>query len=266
MFSDWSDFRRQALLMTVVALVIVFVLWNIPQLSIVLFPFRLFVTFVHETGHGLAAILSGGQFIGFQIFPNGSGLATTAGGSRALILPAGYLGAALFGAVLFYLTNTVPYTRAISITVGLLTVAIAVIFGNILSITTIFGSVMGLLFIAIGLRGSQAVNILMLNVLAMLTGLNAVLDVFYLVNNSGAAIGVVRNDAAAFSADIFPLIPPSVWALIWSVIAILMLTLAVYFSVLHPLRSPRELTDARAPRRRPGSDDDYSNIDWSQFR
>src|SRR5690606_1088256 len=85
-----TEFRRRALIYAGIALVVVFILWNIPQLSLLLFPFRLFVTFVHEAGHGLAAILTGGRFLSFTILPNGAGFATTAGGSAALILSAGY--------------------------------------------------------------------------------------------------------------------------------------------------------------------------------
>ena len=45
-------FNQRALLISVVAFVIVLVLWNIPALDFILYPFRLFVTFVHEAGHG----------------------------------------------------------------------------------------------------------------------------------------------------------------------------------------------------------------------
>jgi hypothetical protein len=235
MFAGWSEFRRRALLIAVIALVLVFLIWNIPQLDVLLFPFRLFVTFIHEAGHGLAAIATGGRFIGFEINANGSGIATTAGGERALILPAGYLGAALFGAVLFYLANSVPYPRFISMGVGVLVMIIAVLFGGIFSVATIFGVVMGFAIFAVGFRASADINILLLNMLAALTGLNAVLDVFYLVNNSGASIGMVRNDAAAFQAEYLPFVPASVVALVWSGIAVLMLWTAIYYSVIHPL-------------------------------
>src|SRR5262245_37893490 len=110
---------KRALLFTGIAFVIVMILWNIPQLGFILYPFRLFVTFIHESGHGLMALLSGGRWEGFVVDPEGNGLATTVGGSRALILPAGYLGAALFGAVLFYLTNTTTNSPRISVILGI---------------------------------------------------------------------------------------------------------------------------------------------------
>ncbi|MBC8100177.1 MAG: M50 family metallopeptidase, partial [Armatimonadetes bacterium] len=109
--SQSKRFRRRALLTALVALAVVYVLWNVQAFDPLLYPIRLFVTYVHEAGHSLMALLTGGRVVGFVVHPDGSGLATTAGGSRALILPAGYLGAALFGAVLFYLVNRVRYTR-----------------------------------------------------------------------------------------------------------------------------------------------------------
>lgn len=232
-----TAFRRRALVIAGVALVIVFVLWNLPQLSGLLFPFRLFVTFVHEAGHGLAALLSGGRFLSFTILPNGAGYATTAGGTTALILPAGYLGAALFGAVLFYLANTLPYPRHISTVLGVLVIVLAVLFGGLLSLATLVGVLIGVALIALGLRGHYDINLLTLNVLAMLTSLNAVLDLFYLVGNSGTVMGNVRNDALAFQQNVAPLIPAPVWALLWSGLALAMLGVAVYYSIIHPWRA-----------------------------
>ena len=231
-----TAFRRRALLIAGIALVIVFILWNLPQLSLLLFPFRLFVTFVHEAGHGLAAILTGGRFLSFTILPNGAGFATTAGGNAAFILPAGYLGAALFGAILFYLANSIPYPRHISMALGGLVIVIAFLFGGLLSLATVVGVVIGVVLIAIGRRGNYDANLLTLNLLATLTSLNAVLDLFYLVGNSSTSMGSVRNDALAFQQEVMPLVPAPVWAFIWSALALIMLGVAIYYSVIHPWR------------------------------
>lgn len=227
------------LLILIAALVLVFILWNIPQLDFVLYPFRLFVTYVHEAGHGTAALLTGGRFLGFEIFANGAGQAITAGGSRLLILPAGYLGAALFGAILFYLNNRFHYSRALSVGLGVGLVIFSVLFGRISMLSLVVGLVFGGLLIVLGRRVNEYINNLVLNLLAVLTGLNAVLDVWYLVGNSGASLGAVRNDAAAFSEQVFPL-PGAVWALLWAGIAVVMLGAAVWLSVIRPRRRQRD--------------------------
>lgn len=67
----------------------------------ILYPVTLFVTFLHEMGHALGALLTGGSVEGIQINPDGSGHTLTRGGSRGVTLIGGYLGSALFGNALF---------------------------------------------------------------------------------------------------------------------------------------------------------------------
>lgn len=239
MLNATSGFHRRALPIALAAIVLVFILWNVPFFDFVLYPFRLFVTFVHESGHGLAALITGGRFIEFTVNSDGSGLAQTAGGSRALILPAGYLGAALFGAALFYLANTIPHSRVLSVGLGVLVILITVLFTNLLTVAFFVGLLMGAVLIFIGRRAHEDITTLVLNVLAVLTGLNAVFDLLMLMNNSNIGMGSVRNDAAAFSAEIAPLVPPAAWAFLWCALAILMLGAAVYYSLIHPIRRNR---------------------------
>lgn len=228
-------YRGQALFMALVAAGIVFVLWNIHFFDLLLYPFRLFVTFIHEAGHSLMAVFTGGQVIGFEVFSNGGGVATTRGGARALILPAGYLGAAFFGALLFYMVNSVPFPRKISLALGTFLILVSLFLGA-QGIALIIGVLTGLGLIFLGIRGTPLVNILVLDVLSLLTGLNAVLDLLFLVGNSTIGENGVRNDAAAFTHEIAPLVPPTVWALVWCVLAVFMLGAAVWYSVILPMR------------------------------
>ena len=234
-------YHRRALLYALFAGLIVFVVWNIPQLSLLLMPFRLFVTLIHEIGHGLAAVLTGGHWLSLTVNADGSGVAMTSGGVRALILPAGYLGAALFGAVLFYVANRIPYPRIICAALGVCVIAVSILYGGIFSIATIFGVVVGFALFAIGLRGAEHLALLTLNLLAILTGLNAVLDLTSLVGFAGMSMGGLRNDALAFHQEIAPLIPAPVIALVWALMAIALVAFAVYQSVLRSWRSRDDL-------------------------
>lgn len=229
-------FRQRALLIAAAAVVIVFILWNVPAFDFLMYPLRLFVTFVHEAGHGLAAILTGGQFDRFVVFPNGSGVATTSGGIRAVILPAGYLGAALFGALLLYLVNTVPFPKTMALVLALLLAAVTLLFTDLLSTAFLVGVGVAAVLVLLWRFADRGVTMLVLNVLAMVTGLNAVLDLFALIDNSGIGMGAIRNDAAAFSAEVAPLVPPVVWAVAWALIAAGLLIAAVYFGVVRRLR------------------------------
>ena len=58
-----------------------------------------------------------------------SGSAMVRGGSVALIAPAVYLGAALFGSLLFFLTNRIPrWTRGLSFVIGIAIIVLTLAF------------------------------------------------------------------------------------------------------------------------------------------
>jgi hypothetical protein len=225
--------------MSGLALLVVIALWNLPWLEFIVYPLRLFVTFIHETGHILAVVLTGGQPRGFAVFPDGSGVAYTIGGWRALIIPAGYVGTAVFGAVLFYLANTIARPRRLTTLLGYGLIVFSVVFilpdplNGILAL--MIGSLFGILLINAARHLSDALNLLILNVIALTTGFNAVLDALYLVRVPNAR-GIVLNDAAAFSAEFAPLIPAGVWALLWAALSAVLLGLSIYLSIIRPRR------------------------------
>ncbi|MFW5691814.1 MAG: M50 family metallopeptidase [Chloroflexota bacterium] len=232
--------RQQALIITLAGVVIVYLLWNVDFLSGVAYPLRLFVTYIHEAGHGLAAILTGGEIIQFTVSPNGSGLATTAGGSRLVILPAGYLGATLFGSVLFYLINRHPnWARGLAVVLGIALIIFTVLYARPddggAPTALLVGLAIGAGLTAIGLRLSIRTNLLVLSVLAIMTSLHAVLDITWLVRYADVCNTRVCNDAYAFHEAVGGIIPAAFWALLWAAITIVITWTAVYYSVLRPL-------------------------------
>ena len=68
----------------------------------IMYPVRLFVTFLHEFGHAIGAVLTGGWVEEVQINQDGSGWTRTANGNRPVTIMGGYLGSAFFGNLLFY--------------------------------------------------------------------------------------------------------------------------------------------------------------------
>ncbi len=74
----------------------------------ILFPINLFVTFLHELGHAIGAILTGGSVLEINISKTGAGFTRSAGGSLPIILMGGYLGSALFGNILFLIGARSP--------------------------------------------------------------------------------------------------------------------------------------------------------------
>src|SRR5690348_6920651 len=74
-------------------------LWNVPVLKLLFYPFRILNVFIHELSHGFAAAMTGGKFQRFVILPD-LGIAFSGGGMQWIVLSAGYLGSALFGGFL----------------------------------------------------------------------------------------------------------------------------------------------------------------------
>ena len=208
--------------------------------SLITYPVRLFVTFVHEASHALAGLLSGGTVEGFTVSPNGSGVARISGGNIALIAPAGYLGAAFFGTALFFITSRKPaWTRGMSIAIGLAIVGLTLVFArpDAEQNLTVFivGIGFGVGLIALGAFAPRVVTVFLLNTLAILTGLNAVFDLWHIVRNPGPASGDVISDAARFSAEVTPILSPVMVAFMWALIAVVMLSAAMYFGLVKPV-------------------------------
>ena len=110
------------------------VLWFIPYAEILTYPFRIFVTFIHEGGHALAALLTGNSVASLSVATNASGETyTTQGGliSQVLISSAGYLGSMVFGALLLVLIRKAVAARIVLVGSAVLIFALTMIFGLI---------------------------------------------------------------------------------------------------------------------------------------
>lgn len=117
--------------LAVAGFVLALVLWQVQGLYFLTYPLRLFVTMVHELGHGLSSILTGGEFLRFEVSERGAGLAYTRGGIRAVVIQAGYLGTAIFGAVLLVLTYRTGRPGRVAIGIGILLGALTLLFTGI---------------------------------------------------------------------------------------------------------------------------------------
>lgn len=83
----------------------------LPYGPLLLYPFTLLSTWVHEMGHGLTALVLGGRFEQLQIFADASGLALTAvqkGPRQAAVALGGLIAPPLWGAALLALSRRLP--------------------------------------------------------------------------------------------------------------------------------------------------------------
>lgn len=94
----------------IIACIVLVVCLNTTEGRYILYPFMIFSTWVHEMGHGMAAILMGGNISKLQIFKDGSGLAYTSGVGnvfgRGIVASAGYVGTSLMGCFMLLFRRT----------------------------------------------------------------------------------------------------------------------------------------------------------------
>jgi len=232
--------------LALLAFLVALVVWQVPALFFLTYPLRLFVTLIHELGHGLAALLTGGEFLSFHVMADGAGLAYTRGGWRFLVIQGGYLGTALFGAGLLWLTYRAASPEYVAIGLGVALIAGSLFYsrigagdlgttegqrlffataGNLLTLTV--GVLSGAALIALGRRGSPQVVRVTLTFLAFVTGLQAITDswtVFKIVLTPHATMPL--NDASSMASAYGG--PAAFWALLWIGADIAIFGAAVY--------------------------------------
>src|ERR1051325_381356 len=87
-----NDARPQAMTLLLAAIISI-ALWFVPFAELLSYPFRIFVTFIHEGGHAIAALITGNSVQSLSVAMNASGETyTTQGGvlSQMLVSSAGY--------------------------------------------------------------------------------------------------------------------------------------------------------------------------------
>ncbi|MYC76683.1 M50 family metallopeptidase [Candidatus Poribacteria bacterium] len=196
-----------------IALLLIFIgivfLWN----TLFVYPLKIFVVFMHEVSHGLAAIATGGRIVEIQINPQQGGHALTQGGSRFWTLTAGYLGSLLWGGLILLLAARTRFDKAISILIGIGMVAISIGFGES-TFTYLFGIGFGVALIAIGFYLPEAVNDWILRIIGVTSCLYAILD----IKSDVLDRSNLRSDARMLSEVTG--IPTEVWGILWIIIAI----------------------------------------------
>ncbi len=101
-------------------------LWLIPFGGLLIYPVTVMATWAHELGHGLTAILVGGELDSLELFAGGGGVAhtrTTEGWQHALVSLGGLLGAPIAGVVMLMLGS---YRRMVPVLLGGLVLALTV--------------------------------------------------------------------------------------------------------------------------------------------
>ncbi|MBV6626274.1 MAG: M50 family metallopeptidase [Rivularia sp. (in: Bacteria)] len=142
------------------AAAVTIVLWQVPYGDYILYPFSILATWFHEMGHGLAAILLGGDFQQLQIYADGSGVAYHSGSlflgpiGRALVSAAGPMGPPIAGAILILASRSFK-----SASISLKILGGFLLFSVLIWVRSLFGIVaiilLGLIILGIGFKGNR---------------------------------------------------------------------------------------------------------------
>lgn len=235
-----QDARPQAITLLFAAALSI-ALWFIPFAEILSYPFRIFVTFIHEGGHAVAALLTGNSVQGLSVAMNASGETyTTQGGtfSQMFVASAGYLGAMTYGALLLVLIRRAVAARAVLIGSALLILVLTIVFGLFepmvagswgsltgIPFTLFAGSVLVVGLLAVARFASPRVATFVVSLLAVQSILNALLDLKTVFFLSSPFAPAVPTDAANMANATG--IPAIIWAIVWIVIAFGILSVAL---------------------------------------
>lgn len=252
---DDSLSNRQILSLIGLAALVSLLMFLVPWLSPLNYPFRWLLTIVHELGHGITALLTGGQFIRFEIASNGSGLAYTSGGWRFLVIPAGYLGVALFGAVLILLGRSYRWSRITLLVIGGLVVLFSLRYGvpGIFTarfvnglLTSFSGLVLGGFLVWVAIKAAPGWIIFWLHLIAIQAGLTTFSDLATVFGLSLRFFHAPANDARSMAELTY--IPAPIWAALWALIALVLIGGAIWLNWLKPAGSHLTLPNRPAAK------------------
>lgn len=187
--------ERMGLTWLIGAAIATTLLWQVPGGDYILYPFTILATWFHEMGHGLMALLLGGQFQKLEIFSNGSGVATYGLRSSlgpigpALVAAAGPMGPPLAGAVLILASRSFKLASlSLKILGGFL------LFSTLIWVRSLFGLVaiplLGLIILGIALKAPRWVQGFAIQFLGVQACISTYHQLDYLFSYSAGSLGL----------------------------------------------------------------------------
>lgn len=214
-----ADKKQLWILIGIVILIILF--WSTKAL----YPLKMFTVLLHETSHGLAAMLTGGRFHQIELSGQQGGLATTSGGWRFLVLSAGYLGSMLFGGLILRLSAKAERDKTVMKVIGFVVIGIGVLLVRpIIGFGFLFTELFGATLVLLGFFAPNWANDSVLKVIGLTSMLYAIIDI------KSDILDRTVHTSDAYRLFELTGIPSVIWGVIW-------ITLAVFLSTLFLLKS-----------------------------
>jgi MFS family permease len=225
------EFGLRARKMLLLATLATLILMLVPYANILLYPLRLFITFVHESGHALGTVLTGGQVASLHVFPNGEGLTRSQINPiwQWVVISGGYLGTAIFGAMMLQVGRMKRWrypgrTALFTASIGVLAATFWWAFHPFTDPFTFFLGIglAGVLFALARVLSPDAADFVS-SFLAVQCCLNALGDIGILLHLT--TTGSPHNDAGIMAKTYG--LGPTFWAALWGLMAIGILTVSL---------------------------------------
>ena len=186
---------RMGLTWLIAAAIATILLWQVPAGNYILYPFTILATWFHEMGHGLMALLLGGQFRKLEIFGNGSGVASYAMSlslapiGPALVAAAGPMGPPIAGAALILASRSFKLA-----TLSLKILGVFLLVSTIIWVRSLFGIVaiplLGLIILGIALKAPRWVQGFTVQFLGVQACVSTYHQLDYLFSYSAGPLGL----------------------------------------------------------------------------
>ncbi|MCA9706752.1 MAG: M50 family metallopeptidase [Myxococcales bacterium] len=222
--------RRRTKAALVWSIVLTAGLYLLPFGGLVGYPLVLLSTLVHEVGHGIAALLVGGSFERFVMFPDASGMATSsgvgAGWPRAVVCAGGLVGPAIAAGLAFVVARRPVWSRMFLVMLAATLVALALtVVRNGFGLA--FVGILAVLFALAGVRASAATA----QVVTVFMAVQLALSVFsrgdYLfVQEAHTGAGTAPSDVAHMASALGG--PYWLWGLCCGGFSVLVLVVGVW--------------------------------------
>lgn len=204
-----KEFFRRLNIGIILIFVAVTLLWNTP----VVYPLKIFVVFMHEISHGIAAMATGGQIVEIVVVSQEGGHAITRGGSPFWTLTAGYLGSLVWGGLILLLAARARLDKTLSVILGLGMIAVSILYlRNPFGLG--FGIAFGAALLISGKFLNRSVNRWILQVIGVTSCLYAILD----IKSDILDRAHLRSDARMLAE--MTNIPTLFWGVLWILLAI----------------------------------------------
>ncbi|WP_428266145.1 M50 family metallopeptidase [Haliangium sp.] len=235
-----TPWHRQRII--ALGLLVSLLLWNLPYGGLVLYPFKLLATWLHELSHGLVMIVTGAGFDRMDLYRDTSGLAFAHVGvgrlGRAAIATAGYMGTPLFGALMLVWGQTGRSARRALAALGVLMGLSALLYG---------GNRFGVIALSVGAAaclglaccGGRRVAIWMVNFTAAQACINALLDIRVLFRAKLVVNGKVMGASDAHNMAAATTGTAEMWAALWLAWSLVLLYAALRVTYLRQTERPR---------------------------